>query len=166
MVVLTSLCPRNSCTVRMSYPFSSKCVANECWNVWQLPGPNHSRTADAQRSLPLAVHLRPHGDGRRTRARGSTEIRDDGNTNCDVQDRAVFRYRRTQGVGQLHLPKPVLEILLTCVFTFARCRLNGPTNYRVSLYHLCAFYCYVWLNPCVYPKSTSFTRKRRHRSKK
>src|SRR6266404_8314991 len=30
------LMPSNSCTVRMSYPFSNRCVANECRNVWQL----------------------------------------------------------------------------------------------------------------------------------
>jgi len=35
IVVLTSACPSNSCTVRMSYPSSSRCVANEWRNVWQ-----------------------------------------------------------------------------------------------------------------------------------
>ena len=30
IVVLTSRCPSSSCTVRMSYPDSSKLVANEC----------------------------------------------------------------------------------------------------------------------------------------
>src|SRR5262245_43081045 len=29
IVVLTSVCPRSSCTVRMSYPASRRCVANE-----------------------------------------------------------------------------------------------------------------------------------------
>ena len=33
IVVLRSACPNNSCTVRMSYPSSSRWVANECRNV-------------------------------------------------------------------------------------------------------------------------------------
>jgi hypothetical protein len=33
IVVLTSECPSSSCTVRMSYPSSSRCVAKECRNV-------------------------------------------------------------------------------------------------------------------------------------
>src|SRR6266571_7959141 len=34
MVVDTSLCPSNSCTVRMSWPLSNKWVAKLCRNVW------------------------------------------------------------------------------------------------------------------------------------
>ena len=33
IVVLTSRCPSSSCTVRMSCPPSSRCVANECRRV-------------------------------------------------------------------------------------------------------------------------------------
>src|SRR2546425_914344 len=33
IVVRTSRCPNNSCTVRMSYPASIRCVANEWRNV-------------------------------------------------------------------------------------------------------------------------------------
>jgi|GEM_PF-2691050 len=36
MVVFTSLWPSNSCTFRMSYPSSSRLVANERPNVWQV----------------------------------------------------------------------------------------------------------------------------------
>jgi hypothetical protein len=36
MVVLTSLCPSSSWIVRMSWPRSSRCVANEWRKVWQL----------------------------------------------------------------------------------------------------------------------------------
>jgi len=38
MVVLISLCPRNSCTMRISYPASNRCVANERRNERQLAG--------------------------------------------------------------------------------------------------------------------------------
>ena len=36
MVVETSRCPSNSCTVRMSAPPSNRCVANECRGVWHV----------------------------------------------------------------------------------------------------------------------------------
>lgn len=39
IAVLTSRCPSNSCTVRMSYPSSSRWVANEWRKVWQVVAP-------------------------------------------------------------------------------------------------------------------------------
>ena len=36
MVVFTSLWPKSSWTVRMSYPPSNRWVANECLNVWHV----------------------------------------------------------------------------------------------------------------------------------
>ena len=43
IVVETSRCPSNSCTVRMSSPSSSKCVAKECRRRIFTPGHEHER---------------------------------------------------------------------------------------------------------------------------
>jgi hypothetical protein len=34
-IIVVAWSPRSSCTVRMSWPRSSRCVADECRNVWQ-----------------------------------------------------------------------------------------------------------------------------------
>src|SRR6267143_5560562 len=52
MVVDTSECPSSSCTVRMSCPRSSRCVANECRSVWQVTGLTRRAACAARLTTP------------------------------------------------------------------------------------------------------------------
>src|SRR5437773_1723979 len=64
IVVLTSLCPNSSWTVRISYPSSSRWVAKE-WRVLLAGSRDAFPMASAQRSrwkflLVIGAHSRPH----------------------------------------------------------------------------------------------------------
>ena len=62
IVVLTSLCPNSSCTVRMSEPPSRRCLANR----WPLSGSTNVNGSGARRSLP-PFHSAPRSGRRRCR---------------------------------------------------------------------------------------------------
>ena len=80
-------CPSNSCTVRMSYPASSRCVANECRSVWQVtrlvnPAKNDARLTT--RSSPAGCAC--HRDSRPVA--GFARFTAEGNRNCHPNSRA------------------------------------------------------------------------------
>jgi hypothetical protein len=124
IVVLTSACPSSSCTVRMSYPSSSRCVANECRKVC---GPTRFVMPPFRAACATAFCKTDSCRWKRVGGPhfGSVQTRDAGNTNCHAHSVGAFGYLRSSANGSTTRPKPRARSASCCRFTNSRWRASG-----------------------------------------
>lgn len=90
---------RTACTVRMSYPASSKCVATAWRNVWVVA----SFVTPAARAAATTLRFTALGCAwcrQLTPVRGSVDGLAEGNTHCQPQSVPVFGYFRALASGK------------------------------------------------------------------
>ena len=142
MVVLTSLWPNNSWTVRISWPLSKRCVAKLCRKVWQLPF--FVILALSMASFTALWTADSWKWCRRcTLSSGSKYRVVAGNTYCHRHSLCAFGNLRFKAFGNRTLPKPSARSLSCRVFTRIKWVFRGeiaaPAALSIYPYYLFHF---------------------------